>query len=171
MTIKKTKQDWTPGKVVTIGFMRLKVLRAVKSRDGSPDIHQLETLDGKTKYEFVPFHGLSRGHAHSSKDSDGTPTPPPAPRRRQKEAAVATAGSVDAAPVSDAAVEAVARPARRGQLPRTNKESKDYQSIFDRQRDEIAELRQSFADAKAIIAGLEAHIVKQDNLIAKLKGD
>lgn len=58
--ITKTKQDWTPGKTVKIGFLTLKVISFKAVYDGLPDIYQLESLDGKKKYEFIPHNGLNR---------------------------------------------------------------------------------------------------------------
>lgn len=58
--INKTKQDWSIGNVVKVGFMQLRVtgIRAIK--DGMPDIYDMESLDSRTKYEFIPHNGLVR---------------------------------------------------------------------------------------------------------------
>jgi len=56
--ITNSKQKWTQGNIVQIGFCRLVVesIRAVK--DGMPDIYTLTSLDGKKTYEFIPHNGL-----------------------------------------------------------------------------------------------------------------
>ena len=55
--VKNTKQNWSKGEWVKIGFMTLRVeaVRAVK--DGMPDIYTLSSNSGK-KYEFIPHNGL-----------------------------------------------------------------------------------------------------------------
>lgn len=55
--IRHSKQDWTVGASVKVGFMTLTVesVRAVK--DGMPDIYTLVGKAGK-RYEFIPHHGL-----------------------------------------------------------------------------------------------------------------
>lgn len=57
--IRNSKQDWTVGSTVKVGFLSLVVesVRAVK--DGLPDIYTLRSANGKL-YEFIPHHGLSR---------------------------------------------------------------------------------------------------------------
>ncbi len=60
MAITKSKQDWTPGNEVKIGFMRLRVVGVRAVKDWLPDIYTLESLDGTKKYEFIPHNGLSR---------------------------------------------------------------------------------------------------------------
>ena len=51
MAITNTKQDWTIGKVVQVGFCRLTV---VAHRN---DIVELQSKSGKL-YEFTPYLGL-----------------------------------------------------------------------------------------------------------------
>ena len=58
--IVNTRQDWTPGKVVKVGFLHLRVLSYRAEFDGLPDIYTLESLDGRKRYEFIPHNGLSR---------------------------------------------------------------------------------------------------------------
>ena len=60
MAITKSKQDWTPGKEVQVGFLRLRVVSVEAIKDSMPDIYTLESLDGTKKYEFIPHNGLSR---------------------------------------------------------------------------------------------------------------
>jgi hypothetical protein len=56
----RSKQDWSIGSVVKVGFMQLRVtgIRAVK--DFMPDIYDMESLDGAKRYEFIPHNGLTR---------------------------------------------------------------------------------------------------------------
>lgn len=56
--IKYTKQNWTIGEWVKVGFMKLRVLSVRAEYDGLPDIYTLESEKGK-KYEFIPHNGLS----------------------------------------------------------------------------------------------------------------
>ena len=58
--ITRSKQDWTPGNIVKVGFLRLRVLGARAVFDGLPDIYDLESLDGTKHYEFIPHNGLTR---------------------------------------------------------------------------------------------------------------
>ncbi len=60
MAITKSKQDWTPGATVKVGFMTLRVVSVRAVKDYLPDIYTLESLDGTKKYEFIPHNGLSR---------------------------------------------------------------------------------------------------------------
>jgi hypothetical protein len=58
--ITRSKQDWTIGQTVKVGFMSLKVV-ATQSTPGDyrPDIYHLESAKG-VKYEFTPHFGLQR---------------------------------------------------------------------------------------------------------------
>lgn len=58
--IRNTKQDWSIGAVVKVGFLRLRVISAHAVKDGLPDIYTLTSLDGRVSYEFVPHSGLTR---------------------------------------------------------------------------------------------------------------
>jgi hypothetical protein len=58
--IKNTKQNWSIGNTVKIGFLSLRVLSVRDEYDSMPDIYTLESLDGSKKYEFIPHNGLSR---------------------------------------------------------------------------------------------------------------
>jgi hypothetical protein len=57
--ITKTKQDWSIGNTVKVGFMQLQVVGARAEKDFMPDIYEL--IDSKgNKYEFIPHNGLFR---------------------------------------------------------------------------------------------------------------
>ena len=60
MAITNTKQDWSIGSVVKVGFMQLRVLGVEAINDFLPDIYTLESLDGRKRYEFIPHNGLNR---------------------------------------------------------------------------------------------------------------
>jgi hypothetical protein len=55
--IIRSKQNWSIGEIVKVGFMRLKVTGVKAIKDGMPDIYSLESEKGK-KYEFIPHNGL-----------------------------------------------------------------------------------------------------------------
>lgn len=55
--ISRTKQNWSIGEWVKVGFMKLKVVGVRAEFDGLPDIYELESEGGK-KYEFIPHNGL-----------------------------------------------------------------------------------------------------------------
>lgn len=58
--ITKTKQDWSVGCKVKVGFLTL-IVQSVKSiKDSLPDIYTLTSLDGSKVYEFIPHNGLTR---------------------------------------------------------------------------------------------------------------
>lgn len=58
--ITRTKQNWTPGQVVKVGFLSLRVVSARAVKDFLPDIYTLSSLDGSKVYEFIPHNGLNR---------------------------------------------------------------------------------------------------------------
>ena len=58
---------WEPGNVVSVGFLRLRVVSCQAIKDGMPDIYTLISLDGSQKYEFVPHNGLHRIERESIK--------------------------------------------------------------------------------------------------------
>jgi hypothetical protein len=60
MAIRNSKQDWSRGSIVNVGFLKLRVLGFEAIKDGLPDIYTLESLDGRKLYEFVPHNGLTR---------------------------------------------------------------------------------------------------------------
>ena len=54
------RQNWTPGNIVKIGFLKLKVLAVIPTPgDYKPDQYILESPTGKL-YTFTPHHGLKR---------------------------------------------------------------------------------------------------------------
>ncbi|KKN77060.1 hypothetical protein LCGC14_0363990 [marine sediment metagenome] len=60
MAITRTKQDWSIGAIVKVGFLSLRVLSHRAEYDGLPDIYTLESIDGSRQYEFIPHNGLHR---------------------------------------------------------------------------------------------------------------
>ena len=60
MAVSNSKQDWTIGKVVKVGFLELRILKCDAVFDGMPDIYTLESLNGRRTYEFIPHNGLNR---------------------------------------------------------------------------------------------------------------
>lgn len=59
MAVQKSKQNWSVGSVVNVGFMKgLKVLKVEAIKDGLPDIYTLEK--NGVKYQFTPHNGLER---------------------------------------------------------------------------------------------------------------
>lgn len=56
--IKRSKQDWSVGSVVKVGFMSLRVVAVRAVKDGLPDIYDMESLNGQKRYEFIPHNGL-----------------------------------------------------------------------------------------------------------------
>jgi hypothetical protein len=57
--ITKTKQDWSIGNTVKVGFLQLKVTGVRSEKDWLPDIYELEDSKGR-QYEFIPHNGLMR---------------------------------------------------------------------------------------------------------------
>ena len=58
--ITNTKQDWSIGSLVNVGFLKsLKVISWRAEYDGLPDIYTLESKNGNL-YEFTPHNGLVR---------------------------------------------------------------------------------------------------------------
>jgi hypothetical protein len=59
--IRNTQQNWTPGATVKVGFLTLRVVRAIATPgDFKPDEYILESLKGDKVYSFVPHNGLER---------------------------------------------------------------------------------------------------------------
>lgn len=58
--ITNSRQDWSVGATVRVGFLKLRVVSARAEYDWKPDIYTLESLDGSRQYEFIPHHGLER---------------------------------------------------------------------------------------------------------------
>ena len=57
--IRNTKQDWSIGATVKVGFLPLIVISARAEKDFLPDIYTLSSLNGKMVYEFIPHNGLT----------------------------------------------------------------------------------------------------------------
>lgn len=54
-----SKQNWTVGQTVKVGFMTLIVQAAIATPgDHLPDVYFLSNVAGTKLYEFVPHHGL-----------------------------------------------------------------------------------------------------------------
>lgn len=58
--ITRTKQNWNIGNIVSVGFMKLKVVGVRAEYDFMPDIYELVDEKNNRKYEFIPHNGLSR---------------------------------------------------------------------------------------------------------------
>ena len=58
--IMNSRQQWTIGATVKVGFLTLRVTGMRAVRDGLPDIYTLESADGSRTYEFIPHNGLTR---------------------------------------------------------------------------------------------------------------
>lgn len=60
--ITRTKQDWTPGAVVKVGFLSLEVVGCVPTPgDYRPDDYRLWNPKTGAKYTFTPHNGLAKG--------------------------------------------------------------------------------------------------------------
>lgn len=53
-------KDWSPGSIVKVGFLSLRVVSLSHNENGGPDIYDLESLDGARTYGFTPHNGLYR---------------------------------------------------------------------------------------------------------------
>jgi hypothetical protein len=59
--ISRTVQNWSPGSIVRVGFMRLRVLCCIATPgDYRPDAYALESIDRRSFYRFTPHHGITR---------------------------------------------------------------------------------------------------------------
>lgn len=58
--ITRSKQNWSIGSIVRVGFCTLRVVKITSIIDGLPDIYRLESLDRTKHYEFTPYNGLIR---------------------------------------------------------------------------------------------------------------
>ena len=58
MVVKNSKQNWSIGSTVKIGFLELRIIGVKSIVDGLPDIYELENLKGDKLYEFTPYNGL-----------------------------------------------------------------------------------------------------------------
>jgi hypothetical protein len=59
MTIRTTKQNWTPGQTVKVGFMALTVV-AVVATPGNWLPDQYVLTNGRSVYRFIPHNGLTK---------------------------------------------------------------------------------------------------------------
>jgi uncharacterized small protein (DUF1192 family) len=58
--IKNSKQNWTVGQTVKVGFLSLVVRAAIATPgDGLPDAYFLSNIAGTKLYEFIPHQGLT----------------------------------------------------------------------------------------------------------------
>jgi hypothetical protein len=58
--INRSKQDWSIGSTVKVGFMTLIVDEVVAVKDGLPDIYYLHSPRNGSRYEFIPHNGLNK---------------------------------------------------------------------------------------------------------------
>ena len=59
--IRNSKQQWTPGQQVRVGFLTLVVRAAVATPgDHAPDAYVLTNAGGTQLYKFVPHNGLEK---------------------------------------------------------------------------------------------------------------
>ena len=57
--IRNSKQNWTVGSTVKVGFLTLVVKAAIATPgDGVPDVYFLANIAGTKLYEFTPHKGL-----------------------------------------------------------------------------------------------------------------
>lgn len=62
INLRKSKQDWTPGSTVKVGFMSLEVVECIPTPgDYAPDAYRLWNPKNGNKYTFVPHNGLESG--------------------------------------------------------------------------------------------------------------
>lgn len=59
--INNTRQNWTPGQTVKVGFLSLIVKVAIPTPgDSAPDAYLLTNQAGTRIYKFVPHNGVSK---------------------------------------------------------------------------------------------------------------
>lgn len=67
--INRTKQDWTTGQTVKVGFLSLIVKAAVATLgDYAPDAYILANSAGTQLYKFVPHNGLEKITTDEARD-------------------------------------------------------------------------------------------------------
>ncbi|TXH53686.1 MAG: hypothetical protein E6Q97_12645 [Desulfurellales bacterium] len=67
--IKRSKQNWTIGATVKVGFLALVVKAAIATPgDSLPDAYILTNLAGTQLYKFVPHNGLEKIDAEDVKE-------------------------------------------------------------------------------------------------------
>ena len=59
--ITKTKQNWSVGQTVNVGFLKL-IVESIELTpfDYKPDAYILRNTDNSKRYRFVPHNGLER---------------------------------------------------------------------------------------------------------------
>ncbi|MFZ0270978.1 MAG: hypothetical protein WAL34_03925 [Acidobacteriaceae bacterium] len=66
--IRNSKQNWTVGSTVRVGFLQLRVRAAVATPgDYLPDAYLLSNLAGTQLYKFVPHNGLEKVDPESAR--------------------------------------------------------------------------------------------------------
>lgn len=59
--VRNSKQNWTVGSIVKIGFNQLRIVAAIPTpNDSLPDVYFLTNLAGDKLYQFIPHQGLTR---------------------------------------------------------------------------------------------------------------
>lgn len=59
MPITHSPQDWTPGKFVNVGFLKLRILEVIPTpKDHKPDAYILTDPRKGKVYKFTPHFGL-----------------------------------------------------------------------------------------------------------------
>lgn len=67
--INRTKQDWTTGQTVKVGFLSLIVKAAVATPgDYAPDAYILVNKAGTQLYKFVPHNGVEKITTDEARD-------------------------------------------------------------------------------------------------------
>lgn len=62
--IRNSKQDWSVGEVVKVGFLSLTVIAKIPTPgDYMPDAYALANKDGTRFYRFTPHFGLTAVHS------------------------------------------------------------------------------------------------------------
>ena len=62
MAITRSKQNWTQGETVKVGFMTLEVVACIPTPgDYAPDAYRLWNPKNGKKYTFVPHNGIESG--------------------------------------------------------------------------------------------------------------
>jgi hypothetical protein len=57
----RSRQNWTPGQTVKVGFLTLKVLELIPTPgDYKPDKYHLIDLKNGREYEFTPHNGIEK---------------------------------------------------------------------------------------------------------------
>lgn len=67
--ITKTRQNWTAGQTVKVGFLSLVVKAAIATPgDYLPDAYILANLAGTQLYRFIPHNGLEKIDASEARE-------------------------------------------------------------------------------------------------------